>query len=178
MKGKSWKRGKSLALAMCAWVALGLGGMSAARAEHVECDSPFGSGIPLEWLAKDAGSSLDSTQFVWGSNLSVHALSLSGPGTLTISLSDIEFPKALGSLDLLVTDLNGVWTRWTGSDLLIDVTGPAKFFAAVFATSASKSTPGLYHLTANFAPAAVPLPAAAWLLLSALGGLAALKRRR
>jgi hypothetical protein len=172
-----WKRSKSLALAMCASVALGLGGMSAARAEYVQCETPFGSGIPLESPAKDAGSSINATQLVWGSNLSIHALSFSGPGTLAIKLTDIEFPQALTTLELLVTDLNGVWTRWTGSDLLIDVNGPAKFFAAVFATSATKSTPGLYHLRADFT-SAVPLPAAAWLLLSALGGLAAIKRRR
>jgi hypothetical protein len=170
-----------MATAICASIAFGMLSIPAAHAEYVQCETPFLSGVPLPSLAHGpATSSINTTQFVWGSSLSVNALAFSGPGSLSIKLSDIAWPDALSSLDLLVTDLNGLWTRLEGAgELLIDVTGPTQLFATVFARSSGPGTPGLYHLSADFAPSApVPLPAAAWLLLSGLGGLAAFKRKR
>jgi hypothetical protein len=178
MKGKGWKKCRAITTILCATLALSALGMSAARAEYVSCETPFLSGIALESLARGpGGSSINTTQLVWGSSLSVNALSLSGPGTLKVKLTDLAWPDALSSLNLLVTDLNGMWTRLDGAgQLLINVSGPSQLFAAVFASSNGASTPGLYHLRADFSP--VPLPAAAWLLLSAIGGLAAFKRKR
>lgn len=153
-----------------------------AHAEYVQCETPFSQGIPLQSIARAAEGGLPNlTQVVWGSSLSVTSFNLTSAGQLSVDLKSIDWPNPLTELTLLVTDMNDVWERLDISsgvnNLLVNVGAPGQFFAAVFARTENRFTPGLYHLEASFA-APVPLPAAAWLLLSGLGGLAATMGRR
>lgn len=151
-----------------------------ARAEYMQCETPYSQGIPLQSIARPAEGGLpNQTQLVWGSSMNVSSFNLASAGQLSLELQSIEWPSPLTELTLLITDMNNVWERLDVSsgigNLLVDVGAPGQFFAAVFARTADSSIPGLYHLEASFAP--VPLPAAGWLLLSALGGLGVTMRR-
>lgn len=175
MKGNRIKRSQVFG---CIAVLAGAFSLStAAHAEYVDMESPFDQGAPLQSLVQGStdGASIRTTQLVWGTSLAVNSLSLPSAGVLSIKLTDIGWTETLDSLSLLITDLDDLWTRLDGAgSLLVNVSGPTQLFATVFASSKQGGV-GVYNLQASFSP--VPLPAAAWLLLSGLGALGALRRK-
>lgn len=177
MKGNRIKESKVVGCIVMLAGALSLS--TAAHAEYVNMESPFEQGAPLQSLLQGStpgGTSIRTTQLVWGTSLAVNSLSLPSAGIVSIKLTDIQWTETLDSLSLLITDLDNLWTRHDGSgNLLINVSGPTQLFAAVFARSQSGEV-GVYNLQASFSP--VPLPAAGWLLLSGLGALGVLRRKQ
>jgi hypothetical protein len=111
----------------------------------------------------------------------IESLNITSPGTLTVTLGDLGWPKMLSSLSFAVTNATSVLAQMTGvGSLVYDVTSPGAFFAAVYAQPDASVGTGLYHINVDFSPAApppppVPLPASVWMLLSGVCGFAALR---
>jgi hypothetical protein len=108
----------------------------------------------------------------------VDALGLSAPGRWSVTLTDLAWPQVLQSLSFAISDLSGVLTSRTGAGtLMYEALTPTNLFANVYALP--NAGVGLYHIHVAFTPSAppVPLPAAVWLLLSGICGVASLRRK-
>lgn len=107
----------------------------------------------------------------------IELLVLSSAGLLTVTVTDMTWPQILQSLSFAITDnVSVLKNSATGGTLLYEVAGPMTLFANVYGVPDSSAGAGLYHIKASFV-SAVPLPAAAWLLLSGLAGLGRLKTK-
>jgi len=106
----------------------------------------------------------------------IETLGLSAAGRWSVTVTDLGWPGALQSLSFAITNVSGVLVSRTGAGTLVfDVVSPVNLFANVYAPTNAGGT-GLYHLSVAFTPA-VPLPAAGWLLISGMLGLAGLRRK-
>ncbi len=122
---------------------------------------------------------LEATPLVQGSLASVTSLDVSGPGTVTVTLSDLGWPDKLASLTFAATTPTGVLATLSGAGRISFTVSTAGIYDAVVGAVASPGFLGLgwYSLCITFAPS-VPLPGGGWLLLSALAACALLWRGR
>ncbi len=148
------------------------------------------SGAPLAARAAQAGPQADGSLNVYessalvGGRQTAHAeFTIPVAGKVTIKLRDLEWPERLATLSFLLTDTHDVFQRLDEPGTLsFDLDAPGQFFAFVAAATQDVTDMGLYSLTVSVGgpvtPAAtsVPVPAAGWLLLSALAGFGALGR--
>lgn len=114
--------------------------------------------------------------------VAVNNLHLAGPGTLTLSLTDLHWPASLQDLRYLITTADGtILGQGSGAGSFSIAIGSAEL---IYAVTFGQATPlhgltfgyGSYGLQIGFQP--VPLPDSVVLLLSGLAALALLLRRR
>lgn len=126
----------------------------------------------------------ESTTLVTGTSLNLTELALSSAGTLIVELTDMKWPDLLGTLSFSLAEaghvleahaMNGaehaVWN--------IDIQDPTTLYAAVFAKPAAAIQAGMYNVKISYQSLPpVPLPAAAWFLISGLAGLVAFRPKQ
>jgi hypothetical protein len=116
--------------------------------------------------------------------VSINSLDLASAGTLTVTMTDLAWPRPLADTSFQLSSPTGLTlgsSTGFGTETY-QITGPETVYALAFGQAAP--LPGLaigfgtYGLSINFEPASVPLPAAAGLLVSGLGLLGVAYRRR
>jgi hypothetical protein len=94
-------------------------------------------------------------------------------GRVTVTLQDLGWPGLFGSLSFAATTSTSLLAELAEPGRMsFAVSGAGNYFATVYGIADPNFGSGLYSLNLKYSP--VPLPAAAWLLLS---GLALLPRK-
>jgi hypothetical protein len=119
---------------------------------------------------------LSDTTMISGTESADFSFTAPGPGTVSVTLTNIAWPQTLSNLNFLASTPSTVLSSWstsgsqTGS---FGVSGSGTYFADVQATAQGPMNLGVYSLELTFSPQApVPLPASSWLLLAGLLTLA------
>jgi hypothetical protein len=128
----------------------------------------------------------DNAGFVQGQQSFSQTLNLSGPGVLTVTLSNISWPESLSSLNFVLSTAAGPIAPSMGAGTESFQVDGGRLFALWFGQAAEGPQDpqdlGLYGLKIVFQPYAppppVPLPATGFLLLAGLALLAWRLRRR
>jgi hypothetical protein len=114
----------------------------------------------------------DGSGFMRGQQSMEQTFVVSGPGTLTVTLSNVDWPQSLASLNLLVSSTQGLLGPEMGAGTAtFNVTG-GDVFAQWFGTAQGPLNTGVYGLEVVWnsatATAPVPLPTSFALLLAGL----------
>jgi hypothetical protein len=115
-----------------------------------------------------------STDLVAGSSADTFSFHAPSAGTVTAQIANLAWPLPLASLSFSTTTSgSNMLASWTGggvsqTQLESFQVGPGTYFAHINATAAGSLDLGLYSLLLTFNPSAVPLPAAAGLLMIGL----------
>lgn len=126
-----------------------------------------------------------STTLATGTSMTLTELNLATPGKLVIELDDLKWPALLDSLSFSLTDATHVLQTFTASKTeakntwTFDVNAAGTFYGSIFAKPSATSKAGMYYANISYQSVApVPLPAAAWFLISGIAGLAAFKPKQ
>jgi hypothetical protein len=123
----------------------------------------------------------NNSGFLTGQQSFVQSFNITGPGTLSVSLTNVDWPQQLASLNLVLSSGSGSLLgpeMGAGSDSFH--VGSGMVYAQWFGTAQGPLDTGVYSLNVEFLPNAlpVPLPASIALLLSGLALLAWQRRDR
>jgi hypothetical protein len=125
---------------------------------------------------------LASTNLVSGSSAATYSFNAPTDGTVTARITTLPWPVPLSALSFSATTATDTLSSWTSSgptdasQVETFQVGSGTYFAHVSATAGGSLDLGLYSLMLTFTPSAVPLPAAAGLLLMGLLVLFALRK--
>src|ERR1700686_4375470 len=124
----------------------------------------------------------DGAGFIRGQQAGMESFNISGPGTLTVELTNVAWPVTLGSLNAVISSAAGLLGPEMGSGTeSFQVTGGGEIFAQWFGTAQGPLDVGVYALKIDFQPSGVmpvPLPTSIALLASGLALLGWQRRRR
>jgi hypothetical protein len=119
--------------------------------------------------------------FMVGQQSFEQSFNVSGPGTLTVTLTNVPWPEQLANLNLVVGTANGLLGPEMGAGTeTFDVTG-GRVFVQWFGTAQGPLDAGVYSMDIVFNPSGimpVPLPASVALLASGLILLGWQRRQR
>jgi hypothetical protein len=155
---------------------------------HAAAGVVLGIAGMLAAVAPARGSAIDlvETSYTVSTQgaVNVNSFVLTGPGTLTLTLTDLRWPTSIQEMTFLVATTTGTIIgqgSGFGSESF-QIAGPGTVYAVTYGQAAP--LPGLsfgygsYGVSATFQAQAVPLPTSAALLLSGLGILWIAFRRR
>lgn len=124
----------------------------------------------------------ESTTLVTGTSMNLTEFDFTTPGTLVIELDDLKWPSALDVLSFSLTDATHVLKTFTADSTAtkniwtFDVAGPGTFYGGIFAKPSAATKAGLYYANISYqSVSTVPLPMAAWFMISGIAGLAAFR---
>jgi hypothetical protein len=132
---------------------------------------------PAVVLMPGASNAIARTEMITGTDSIVLPFVVPGgitAGSVTVTLADLGWPGLMSSLSFAATTSTSLLGQLDGpGSLTFSISGPGSYFATVYGVADPSFGAGLYSLNLSYAP--VPLPAAAWLLMS---GLVLLRARR
>jgi hypothetical protein len=125
---------------------------------------------------------LAQTTLVSGTQSTTDSFVAPSDGTVTVQLSNLDWPERLSSLSFAASTATHVMSAWSWSALSADAesfeVGAGTYFAHVTSQATGALNLGLYSLRITFSPSAppVPLPPSDWMLVAGVLALAALAR--
>lgn len=128
---------------------------------------------------------LTDTSLVSGSESSVFSFETPGAGTVSVQLTNLDWPQPLYSLSFLAATPTHVMASWadpgspTGVNLTFQVPSGGRYFADVMAQAGGSLDLGVYSMCIKFTPSTptVALPASGVLLLTGILAMLALRAR-
>ena len=140
-------------------------------------------GLALAQPSKADTVLLAQTTLISGSSAVTDSFTAPSAGTVTVQLSNLNWPTRLSALSLAATTGSQVMSAWSWDALAANVqsfqVGAGTYFAHITGQASGLLNLGLYSLSISFQSSAappVPLPASDWLLIGGLFVLAGSSR--